>query len=885
MKHFKTTLSAVALAIATISSQPAFANAIPAQTGEGLSKEPISSAKYVYNSYQADDSLLPVEAYLSNWTHYQQGFKPDLDALSKYDTVILSFFGLCGTEVGDPEITSAIDHLKASCVGVPKYSLMTTDLYGDYQVGFPSAGVAGKYNGAWLDKNPSGMMGVMKKLHDEKGTDVAISVLGWSLSNVASDAVSTKANRTVFINSLIEFATIYPFIKQFDIDWEYPGIAGAEHTKFDAENDAANYAKFVSELRTALDSSSLNDVRIAIASGAPTDKIDAAKLNDLVDAGVDTIHLMTYDFFGEVWAQELAHHTNLMSSDPTKWSSDRAIQYMINDLNMDPKSIQIGYANYSRNAPKSEITSYSPLEGTFDVRGKSTVPGVRAPRSYEVAGTAEEAVTGIHDIFTNYMSASASEGVKPINGYHLYTDKESNADYLYNPDNKLFISLDTPRTVYAKAQYAKKYGLGGIFNWMTDQDEGMMLNAAREGLGYTLQSSKIDMSKIINTCGENVNADTCQKLTHLDDGSTPGNTEVNAGADVQAEFSFENTFPLTGSVSSSDNVASTKWKVKSTTGINQKLVKIASKTSLDTSFSINNPDNIDAPNKIVTIVLELNVTLKDGDVVTDEVEYSLTREQTNGDVVPEITELKYPKKYKMSSGKNFRFMAKASDSEGSKMNYNWNIDSEYAIEFDDSSARKAFINLDSLVNKPSYNFTVNLVVNNDFGNTAEETVKVKVTGDAEANQEPVAAFEVETANPVAGLAVNLKATSTDELVSELTSEWTVTHNGGNITTNNTGSSVSFTPVEAGDYTVRLKVTDVFGKKNSITETVTVTAAPTNDYPAYVEGTTYSAGDIVSNADSSYECKPYPYTGWCGSAAWAYAPGTGTVWTDAWTEVK
>jgi len=31
----------------------------------------------------------------------------------------------------------------------------------------------------------------------------------------------------------------------------------------------------------------------------------------------------------------------------------------------------------------------------------------------------------------------------------------------------------------------------------------------------------------------------------------------------------------------------------------------------------------------------------------------------------------------------------------------------------------------------------------------------------------------------------------------------------------------------------------------------------------------------------YECKPYPYSGWCNGAAWAYAPGTGTYWNDAW----
>ena len=58
-----------------------------------------------------------------------------------------------------------------------------------------------------------------------------------------------------------------------------------------------------------------------------------------------------------------------------------------------------------------------------------------------------------------------------------------------------------------------------------------------------------------------------------------------------------------------------------------------------------------------------------------------------------------------------------------------------------------------------------------------------------------------------------------------------------------------------------------------------------EYPAYKEGTAYKAGDIVSNNGKNYNCKPHPYTAWCAGAAWAYAPGTGTAWDQAWDEVR
>ena len=70
--------------------------------------------------------------------------------------------------------------------------------------------------------------------------------------------------------------------------------------------------------------------------------------------------------------------------------------------------------------------------------------------------------------------------------------------------------------------------------------------------------------------------------------------------------------------------------------------------------------------------------------------------------------------------------------------------------------------------------------------------------------------------------------------------------------------------------------------------ITVTRNPAdggecND-PQYVENGGYEAGSVVQNNGNLYECKPYPFSGWCNGATWAYAPGEGTYWEDAWTLV-
>jgi hypothetical protein len=53
-------------------------------------------------------------------------------------------------------------------------------------------------------------------------------------------------------------------------------------------------------------------------------------------------------------------------------------------------------------------------------------------------------------------------------------------------------------------------------------------------------------------------------------------------------------------------------------------------------------------------------------------------------------------------------------------------------------------------------------------------------------------------------------------------------------------------------------------------------------PAYKVGA-YTGGDRVQNRAQVYECKPYPFSGWCGIGG-PYEPGVGANWKDAWTLV-
>jgi len=92
---------------------------------------------------------------------------------------------------------------------------------------------------------------------------------------------------------------------------------------------------------------------------------------------------------------------------------------------------------------------------------------------------------------------------------------------------------------------------------------------------------------------------------------------------------------------------------------------------------------------------------------------------------------------------------------------------------------------------------------------------------------------------------------------------------------------------AGFYCITAIATD---NSDSITESfpmgIKVVSADTSceNTASYLENGGYSAGSRVVNGSKQYECKPFPYSGWCNGASWAYAPGTGSNWQDAWIDL-
>ena len=157
------------------------------------------------------------------------------------------------------------------------------------------------------------------------------------------------------------------------------------------------------------------------------------------------------------------------------------------------------------------------------------------------------------------------------------------------------------------------------------------------------------------------------------------------------------------------------------------------------------------------------------------------------------------------------------------------------------------------------------------------------------NHAPVAQIAGPIGAVEAGAQVSLSAEgSTDADGNKLTYTWR--SQDGQTVTGQDKAVVTFTAPEsatAQQYEVSLTVSD--GELSSTTSYLLNVKAkastPSQDdgaYAAWSANSKYNAGDIVNNHGKLFQCKPFPYSGWCNNAPAYYEPGAGLAWSDAWT---
>ncbi|WP_146052789.1 glycoside hydrolase family 19 protein [Aquimarina sp. I32.4] len=177
----------------------------------------------------------------------------------------------------------------------------------------------------------------------------------------------------------------------------------------------------------------------------------------------------------------------------------------------------------------------------------------------------------------------------------------------------------------------------------------------------------------------------------------------------------------------------------------------------------------------------------------------------------------------------------------------------------------------------------------DQNKTAEKTitftVKEKVVGGN--NNAPSVSITSPSNNAsfAAGAAINVTANASDTDGTIAKVEF---FDGGSKIGESTTSPYNYTITNAvvGTYVLTAKATDNQGAiaTSSVVNVVVSGGGNGNctGIQQYIAGTSYGLDDEVINAGEKFSCD---IPGWCSSAAaWAYAPGTGAHWEQAWTKV-
>jgi chitinase len=281
------------------------------------------------------------------------------------------------------------------------------------------------------------------------GLKILVSVGGWSWSGNFSDAALTPRSRERFIASAVRFIERYK-LDGLDIDWEYPAQPGAGNTF--RPQDKQNYTLLLAELRHRFDREQARLHRhlyTSIATGASTKFLQNTEM-DKVQRYVDTVNLMTYDFY--VGGPTTGHDAPLFRnpSDPKHVSADRSVTEY-EQAGVPASKIVLGLPFYGRSWGEVEDKN----NGLFQ-------PG--------------KAARGVHFSYPDLPNLLAT-------GYVRHWDNEASAPYLYNPQTRVFVTYEDPQSIAAKCRYVTAHQLRGIMFWEYSNDTtGILLKAVHAGL-------------------------------------------------------------------------------------------------------------------------------------------------------------------------------------------------------------------------------------------------------------------------------------------------------------------------------------------------------------------------------------------------------------------
>lgn len=341
----------------------------------------------------------------------------------------------------------------------------------------------------YVSEKAAADMDRINELKEEQNPDLKmlLSVGGWGARGF-TDAAATAESRAKFAQSCKEMIDRFD-LAGIDLDWEYPVNAGWGEIAGKPE-DKQNFTLLLKEIRSVIG----DDKLLTIAGGANDNfALTWTEFQEIYEI-LDFINVMTYDFHHETcyFGYGLYASQDWPTRDAvSEYNVDRVIHNYLNN-GCPPEKLNVGYTTGAVNLPsalRDEASRWPILNAALRASGFSsdrTIDTNARVDKYLDGKTVEATVDGetYSVTFKKEWDARAA----------LHTVVATIAD---NPDTKLFVmSYIDADGLDARADYIKRYNLGGSFFWQYGGDTNCVLTSH---MAEVLDTKYDPVSKVVKS--------------------------------------------------------------------------------------------------------------------------------------------------------------------------------------------------------------------------------------------------------------------------------------------------------------------------------------------------------------------------------------------------
>jgi chitinase len=276
---------------------------------------------------------------------------------------------------------------------------------------------------------------------------ISVGGMGWS-GNFSTMALKAET-RDMFAASCADLVLKYG-LDGLDIDWEFPGYAGAGGNLYRSA-DKKNFSLLFESLREAFNRLQQKTGKVYLLTtavdGWASHFLPHTEM-ELVQKYVDYVLLMTYNFN----TPQLVGGHFLYSPEnwPADGSVDGAVQAFLT-AGVPPGKLVVGAGFFP---------------AAFTMRSKDI-----SERTYLKRQDFRGGLARVNRLIDQ-------------NGFRKYWDDQGKAPFLFQAETRMRISYEDERSVAEKAQYIKEKGLAGMMYWDYFSDPGRkLLTVAADVLG------------------------------------------------------------------------------------------------------------------------------------------------------------------------------------------------------------------------------------------------------------------------------------------------------------------------------------------------------------------------------------------------------------------